>query len=145
MSRSVLILNGPNLNLLGNREPEIYGTMTLGQLETACSDHAADAGLQAECFQSNHEGELVDAIQAAPGKHEAIIINAGAYSHTSVAIADALRGIDLPVYEVHLSNVHARESFRHHSHISAIAKAVICGLGLRGYLAAIDKVAEEAA
>ena len=145
MSRSVLILNGPNLNLLGSREPEIYGTMTLAEMEAACRDHAAGAGLQAECFQSNHEGELVDAIHGAIGKHAAIIINAGAYSHTSIAIPDALRGSDLPVYEVHLSNVHAREEFRHHSYISEVASAVICGLGLRGYLAAIDAVAGEAA
>ena len=142
MAKSILIINGPNLNLLGSREPHIYGSLTLAQLEQACIDHAQERGLQAECFQSNHEGELLDTIHAAAGKHDAIIINAGAYSHTSVGIRDALAGVALPVYEVHLSNVHARESFRHHSHISAIAKAVICGLGLRGYLASIDAIAE---
>jgi 3-dehydroquinate dehydratase II len=142
LAKSILIINGPNLNLLGSREPHIYGSTTLPTLEQACADHAAKLGLEAECYQSNHEGELIETIHAAAGKHDAIIINAGAYSHTSVGIRDALAGVALPVYEVHLSNVHAREAFRHHSYISAIARAVICGLGLRGYLAAIEAVAE---
>lgn len=145
MTRSILILNGPNLNLLGSREPEVYGATTLAEIEAACRDRAEAAGLSADCVQSNHEGELVEAIHGASGKHAAIIINAGAYTHTSVAIADALRAVALPVYEVHLSNVHAREEFRHHSYIAPLAAAVISGLGPRGYLAAIDAIAERAA
>lgn len=142
MAKSILIINGPNLNLLGSREPHVYGSMTLAELERSCTEHAEKHGIAVECFQSNHEGELLNSIHAAAGKHDAIIINAGAYSHTSIGIRDALAGVALPVYEVHISNVHAREPFRHHSHISAIAKAVICGLGLRGYLASIDAIAE---
>lgn len=142
MTKSVLIINGPNLNLLGSREPHLYGSLTLAELEQACAGHAAKLELETECFQSNHEGEIVETIHAAAGKHDAVIINAGAYSHTSLAIRDALAGVALPVYEVHISNIHAREPFRHHSHISAVARAVTCGLGLRGYLASIDAIAE---
>ncbi len=142
MSKTVLILNGPNLNLLGTREPQIYGSMTLADLERQCTAHAEGLGMQALCFQSNHEGTLIDRIHAARGECDAIVINAGAYTHTSIAIRDALSGVALPVYEVHISNVHAREGFRHHSYIAAIARAVIAGLGLRGYLAALDAIAE---
>lgn len=142
MARQVLVINGPNLNLLGLREPHIYGSKSLKDLEAACIAHAKSLGLAAQCIQSNHEGVLIDAIHAARGKCAAIIINAGGFTHTSVAIRDALSGAELPVYEVHLSNVHAREEFRHHSFISGIAKGIIVGLGFRGYLAALDAIAE---
>ena len=142
MTRRVLIINGPNLNLLGTRQPEIYGSKTLKELEAACLGHGAKLGLAVECMQDNHEGAIIDAIHGARGKFDAIIINGGGYTHSSVAIRDALSGVALPVYEVHLSNIHAREEFRHHSYISGIAKALIAGLGIRGYLAALDAIAE---
>lgn len=142
MAKPVLIINGPNLNLLGTREPEVYGRATLADIDKKCLEHGASAGLTVTCFQSNSEGEIVDAIHAAMGKQDAIIINAGALTHTSIAIRDALSAVSIPVYEVHLSNVHAREEFRHRSYISGIAKAVICGLGPRGYLAALDAIAD---
>ena len=134
---SLLIINGPNLNLLGTRQPEVYGSQTLADVEQLCADTARTGGAAAECFQSNHEGEIVDRIHAARDRHDAIIINPGAYSHTSIAIRDALSGVDIPVWEVHISNIHARESFRHHSYISAIARGVICGCGILGYKLAI--------
>ena len=143
MSRPVLIIHGPNLNLLGKREPEIYGRETLADIDKRCVEHGQTIGLAVTCFQSNAEGEIVDAIQQAAGKQDAIVINAGALTHTSIAIRDALAAVSLPVYEVHLSNVHAREEFRHRSYISGIARAVICGLGARGYLAALDAIADE--
>ncbi len=143
MSKSVLLIHGPNLNLLGTREPEVYGKTTLKDIETDCTAHAKGRDVELAVFQSNHEGEIIDAIHDARGKHDAIIINAGAYTHTSVAIRDAISGVEVPVYEVHLSNIHAREEFRHHSHMSAVAKAVICGLGPQGYIAAIDAIAAE--
>ena len=139
--QSVLILNGPNLNMLGQREPSIYGTATLADIEAACHEQATSLGLSVTFKQSNHEGALVDDIQSVPGKHAAIIINAGAYTHTSVAIHDALRSVNVPVIEVHLSNPHARESFRHHSYIASVATGTICGLGQQGYLLALDAVA----
>lgn len=142
MAARILVINGPNLNLLGLREPHVYGSKTLADLEAACAAHGRALGLDVECFQSNHEGAIIDAIHAARGMAAAIIINAGAYTHTSLAIRDALSGVALPVYEVHLSNVHAREEFRHHSFISGIAKGVIVGLGFRGYFAALDAIAE---
>ena len=142
MARTVLIINGPNLNLLGTREPEVYGSRTLADLEADCAAHGRELGLDVDCFQSNHEGQIIDRIQAARGKAAAIVINAGAYSHTSIAIADALSAVGLPFYEVHISNIHARERFRHRSTLSAGAKAVVCGLGFRGYLAALDHIAE---
>jgi 3-dehydroquinate dehydratase-2 len=142
LANKVLIINGPNLNLLGLREPHIYGSKTLADLEAACAGHGEKLGLDVQCVQSNHEGALIDAIQGARGKCAAIIINAGGYTHTSVAIRDALSGAELPVYEVHLSNVHARDEFRHHSFISGIAKGVIVGLGFRGYFAALDAIAD---
>jgi len=138
----VVILNGPNLNMLGTREPEVYGTTTLAEIEAACRAHAGGLGLAVECRQSNGEGELVDWIQEAARDAAGIVINPGAYSHTSVAIPDALVAAGLPVIEVHLSNIHRREAFRHHSHVSRAAHGVICGLGARGYLMALDGMAD---
>ncbi|MGO2002867.1 MULTISPECIES: type II 3-dehydroquinate dehydratase [Micrococcaceae] len=139
--RRVLVLNGPNLNLLGTREPGIYGTATLADVEALCRDRATARGWEADFLQSNHEGALVDAIQAARGTSSGIVLNAGAYTHTSVAIADAISAVGLPVIEVHLSNVHAREAFRHHSFISPVAAAIIIGAGINGYGYAIDQLA----
>ncbi|HYC02464.1 MAG TPA: type II 3-dehydroquinate dehydratase [Azospirillaceae bacterium] len=138
---SVLILNGPNLNMLGTREPQIYGTETLDDVEAACQETAAGLGLAIDFRQSNHEGELVTWIQEARGEHDAILINAGAYSHTSVAILDALQAVSLPVFEVHLSNIFRREPFRHHSYVSTVARGVICGLGSHGYTLALQAIA----
>ena len=143
MAKNVLVINGPNLNLLGTREPAVYGSKTLKDLEAECVAHGSKLGLSVDCFQSNHEGAIIDAIQAARTVATAIIINPGGYSHTSVAIRDALSGVGLPVYEVHISNIHAREPFRHHSYISGIARAVVCGLGFRGYLSMLDAIAEQ--
>ena len=140
-SRSVLILNGPNLNLLGTREPSIYGTATLSDIEAACHSRGLEHGFSVDFRQSNHEGELIEAIHSALGQHVAVIINAGAYTHTSVAIHDALRMVDVPIMEVHLSNPHQRESFRHQSFIAPVATGLICGLGQQSYLLAIDAVA----
>ena len=127
--------------MLGQREPSIYGAATLADIEAACIDKAKAFGLTVTFKQSNHEGVLVDDIQSVTGNHAAIIINAGAYTHTSVAIHDALRSVSVPVIEVHLSNPHARESFRHHSYIAPVATGTICGLGQQGYLLALDAVA----
>ncbi|WP_104053106.1 MULTISPECIES: type II 3-dehydroquinate dehydratase [unclassified Arthrobacter] len=140
-TRNLLILNGPNLNLLGTREPGIYGTETLDDVEALALDAAESHGWTVDCIQSNHEGDLIDAIHGAPGLADAIIINPAAYSHTSVAIPDALSGVGLPVVEVHLSNIHRREEFRHHSYVSAVADAVICGAGIAGYKMAVDYLA----
>lgn len=139
----VLVLHGPNLNLLGTREPEVYGTQTLAQIDAELSAIAADAGATVVSFQSNHEGALVDRIQAArsDGTH-VIIINPAAYTHTSVAIRDALAGVALPFIEVHLSNIHRREAFRHHSYLSDLAVGVICGLGANGYRLALRHALE---
>ena len=135
----ILVLHGPNLNLLGRREPEIYGRATLADIHTMMEARARVRGVQIESFQSNSEGELIDRIQAAATEGiEFIIINPGAYSHTSIAIPDALRGVAIPYIEVHISNIHAREAFRHHSHFSASATGVICGLGIQGYELALD-------
>ena len=141
-SANILVLNGPNLNMLGLREPAVYGHETLADVNAAIQARANELGAQVECQQSNHEGELVTWIQQARGERTAIIINAGAYSHTSIAIPDALRAAELPVYEVHLSNIYQRESFRHHSYISDLATGVICGLGLDGYLYALTSAAK---
>lgn len=141
MAAAIHIINGPNLNLLGTREPEIYGTATLADIDALCADRAAAHGLEAVCFQSNDEGELVSRIQAARGQAAGLIINAGAYSHTSVAILDALQAFDSPIIEVHLSNIFAREEFRHHSYVSGVAAGVICGLGAQGYGMAVDALA----
>ena len=137
----VLILNGPNLNLLGTRQPEVYGHETLTDVQTACSDLAETLGLTLDCHQSNHEGALVDLIQAARATAQGIIINPGAYSHTSIAILDALNAFDGPVLEVHISNIHRREAFRHHSHVSARAEGVIAGFGTEGYAFALRRMA----
>jgi 3-dehydroquinate dehydratase-2 len=132
--RSVWVLHGPNLNLLGTREPDIYGSETLDSIDRRLTEAAADAGVEVRCFQSNHEGELVDRIQhAGSSKVEFIVINPAAYTHTSVAIRDALAAVKIPFVEVHLSNIHAREPFRHRSFLSDIAVGTICGLGSRGY------------
>ncbi len=142
MAVSLLIINGPNLNMLGTRQPEVYGAQTLADVENLCRETAQANGAEVECFQSNHEGEIVDFIQAARGRHDAIIINPGAYSHTSVAIRDAFSSVELPVWEVHISNIHAREEFRHHSYVSGIAKGVICGFGIAGYRYAVEAAAK---
>lgn len=138
MTRRVLVLNGPNLNMLGVRQPEIYGRETLADVERACRAHAEALGLELDFRQSNLEGELVGWIQAARGEAAAVVINAGAYTHTSVALMDALLLLDIPVIEVHLSNIHKRESFRHHSYVAPAAVGMIAGFGSRGYLMALD-------
>ena len=135
---SVLVLNGPNLNMLGVREPHIYGSMTLDDLEAACQERGEQLGLTIDFRQSNHEGELVTWIQQARTEHDGIVINAGAYTHTSVAIMDSLILAELPVVEVHLSNIFKREPVRHHSYITGVAKGMICGFGPHGYLLALD-------
>jgi 3-dehydroquinate dehydratase II len=141
MRPSILVLNGPNLNLLGVREPELYGRMTLADIEDACRRRADALGLAVEFRQSNHEGELVDWIQRAREGHAALIINAGAYTHTSIALLDALVAMDMPVIEVHLSNIFQRESFRRHSYVSTVAHGVVCGFGGFGYELALEAVA----
>jgi 3-dehydroquinate dehydratase II len=143
MAKRVLVLNGPNLNLLGTREPQTYGTETLSDIETLCRAAGESLGLSVECRQSNHEGELVTWIQEARTAADAILINPAAYSHTSVAIHDALRAAELPVAEVHLSNIHQRESFRHHSYVSSVAFGVICGFGSLGYKLALEALAQK--
>ena len=142
MARSILILNGPNLNMLGTREPEIYGTDSLADIEAAAAARAAELGFDIDFRQSNGEGELVDWIQTAGETHAALIINAGAYSHTSIAILDALRGCALPVIEVHLSNIFRREDFRHQSYVSEVAHGGICGFGGHGYQLALEAAAK---
>jgi 3-dehydroquinate dehydratase-2 len=139
---SVLVLNGPNLNLLGQRQPEIYGSTTLADIEAACTAHGRALGLDVVCVQSNHEGVMLDAIHAAKGVHGGLIINAGAYTHTSVALMDAVASVELPMVEVHLSNIHAREPFRHVSYLSKVAVGQICGFGACGYLMALDALSE---
>jgi 3-dehydroquinate dehydratase-2 len=142
MSETIYVLNGPNLNLLGTREPEKYGRATLADVEKLCRDTAGAHGFAVECRQSNHEGALVDWIQEAAARNAVgVIINPGAYGHTSVAILDAVLATQLPVVEVHITNIHARESFRRHTHLSAAAKAVICGFGTEGYALAIAGLA----
>jgi 3-dehydroquinate dehydratase II len=152
MARRILLINGPNLNLLGTREPHIYGATKLADVEDQASAQARDLGIEIDFFQSNHEGAIVDRIQEAAGfgpnaaasssdngsKVSAIIINPGGLTHTSVIVRDALLGVDIPFVEVHVSNVHAREPWRHHSYFSDKAVAVICGLGVFGYTAAIE-------
>jgi 3-dehydroquinate dehydratase-2 len=138
---TVLILNGPNLNLLGVRDPSIYGSDTLADIEERCLARAAMLDLQIDFRQTNHEGQLVDWIQEARESAEGIILNAGALTHTSVAVLDALSAAGLPVIEVHLSNIFRRESFRHHSYVSLAASGMICGLGAHGYELALEAVA----
>ncbi|MTD16621.1 type II 3-dehydroquinate dehydratase [Nakamurella sp. YIM 132087] len=134
----ILVVNGPNLNVLGTREPEIYGSDTLERIEQLCRARAASFGRTVEFVQSNHEGVLVDRVQQARNSHSGIVVNAAGLTHTSVVLRDALAFTDLPVVEVHLSNVHRREEFRHHSYLSAIAVGVIVGLGAHGYVAAVE-------
>ncbi|MBL9063365.1 type II 3-dehydroquinate dehydratase [Tabrizicola sp.] len=141
MPKLVTLLNGPNLNLLGLRQPEIYGRETLDDVAAKVSDLAEELGLTLRALQSNHEGQLVDWIHEARGKSAGIIINPGAYSHTSIAILDALHAYDGPVIEVHISNIHKREAFRHHSYVSARADGVIAGCGTEGYLLALRRIA----
>jgi 3-dehydroquinate dehydratase-2 len=138
---NVAVINGPNLNMLGLRQPEIYGHTTLADIEAMCVREGAALGLAVDCFQSNHEGALVDHIQACRGKRAGIVINPGAYTHTSVAILDALMAAEVPFIELHLSNIHRRESFRHHSYLSPAASGVILGLGVPGYGLALRAVA----
>jgi 3-dehydroquinate dehydratase-2 len=138
---AILVLNGPNLNLLGVREPKTYGSGTLADIEEACLERAAALDLSLDFRQSNHEGQLVDWIQEARESADGIIINAGAYTHTSIAILDALRACELPIIEVHLSNVFAREAYRHHSYISSVARGVICGFGAHSYILALEAIA----
>ncbi len=138
MTQSILVLNGPNLNLLGEREPDIYGTQTLAGIEEDCRSRATGLGLKIEFRQSNSEGELVDWVQDARNGFDALIINAGAYTHTSVALLDALLACGLPVIEVHLSNIYKRDSFRRESYISKAARGMICGFGGQGYQMALD-------
>ena len=148
--KSILVLNGPNLNLLGIREPEQYGSTTLADVEALCIEEGKRQGIDVSCLQSNHEGELVEAIHAAregvlDGSCLGVVFNAGAYTHTSIALHDAIKGAEVPVIEVHISNVHARESFRHHSYLSPAAAGIIVGLGVDGYLLGINALVRRAA
>ncbi|MEY3580895.1 MAG: type 3-dehydroquinate dehydratase [Pseudomonadota bacterium] len=139
MAKKLLLLNGPNLNLLGSREPEVYGATTLAEIEQAAIAQAQAAGAELACLQSNHEGDLIDRIQAAKAEGvEAIVINPGGLTHTSVALRDALAGVAIPFVEVHISNIYKRESFRHHSYLSELAAGVVCGLGPDGYRISIE-------
>ncbi|NNE89865.1 MAG: type II 3-dehydroquinate dehydratase [Silicimonas sp.] len=140
MSKMIHILNGPNLNLLGLRQPEIYGSDTLDDVARECGALAAEFGLQAELHQSNQEGGMVDLIQAARNEAAGVIINAGAYSHTSIAVLDALNTFEGPVIEVHVSNIYKREPFRHHSYVSHRADGVIAGFGVEGYTMAVRRM-----
>lgn len=144
---SVLVLNGPNLNLLGTRKPEVYGTSTLADVEALCRATADELGLDVELRQSNHEGQLVDWIQAEGMRVKAVesigaVLNAGAYTHTSIALHDAIEGVELPLIEVHITNVHRREPFRHHSYLSPVATGIIVGVGIAGYGLAIRALAQ---
>lgn len=136
------MLNGPNLNMLGTRETAIYGSMSLADIEAACIVHGETLNLAVTCRQSNHEGELVTWIQEARDTQDGIVLNAGAYTHTSIAIPDALAAVNIPFIELHMSNVFAREEFRHHSWLSPLAKGVICGFGAKGYSLALDAMAD---
>ena len=146
-AKRVAVVHGPNLNLLGQREPEVYGRATLEEIDERLRASGRELGLEVTCFQSNHEGVLIDHLHEIRTTHQAVIINPGGFTHTSVALRDALAALEMPLYEVHLSNIHARESFRHHSFISPLATAVLCGLGPEGYEAALraaaGKIAEK--
>ncbi len=140
---TVYVLNGPNLNLRGTREPEVYGSATLEDVEVMCREAAAGLGLEVDFRQSNHEGDLVDWIHEASRGHAeghvlGVVINPGAYTHTSIALHDAIAGVGVPVIECHISNVHAREAFRHHSYVSPVARAIVVGFGVAGYPLAIE-------
>ena len=144
--KTVMILNGPNLNLLGTREPQVYGSQTLADVQARCERACAANGFALDFRQSNHEGELVDALHVAGRMHAegtlaGVVLNAGAYTHTSVALHDAIKGTGVCLIELHISNVHAREEFRHHSYISPAAKAVMCGFGVNGYALAVAGLA----
>ena len=141
---SLLVINGPNLNLLGTRQPEVYGAATLADVEALCRDAAEAVGYEISFFQSNHEGALIDAIHAARGVESGIVLNAGAYSHTSVALHDAILSSEVPTIEVHISNIHAREGFRHKSYITPAAVGMISGLGIQGYALAIRALTDAA-
>ena len=136
--KKILVINGPNLNLLGTREPEIYGKTTLKDIENKIKNRAEQLKVEVECFQSNHEGEIVDKICGAKGNFDAIIINPAAYTHTSVAIRDAFAAVDIPAIEVHISNVYSREEFRHNSLIAPVVVGQIAGLGIQGYILAVE-------
>ena len=138
----IAVFNGPNLNLLGLREPEIYGIQTLDDLEAVCAEAAERLGIAIDLRQTNSEGELISWVHECRGRAAGIVINPAGYSHTSIALMDALAAVDLPVVEVHLSNIHQRESFRHHSYVSVAARGVICGFGFAGYRLALDAIAE---
>ena len=138
MAQLIMILNGPNLNLLGTRQPEVYGTTTLEDIRIICEKRAGEYGFQIDFRQSNNEGELVNWLHEAKQNHAAVVINAGAYTHTSIALMDAIISIELPVVEVHLSNIYAREEFRHHSYLSKVAVGMICGFGAVGYEMALE-------
>lgn len=138
MGHRILIINGPNLNLLGTRQPEVYGATTLADVEVMCRDLAKARGLTVDFFQSNHEGALIDALHAARENFDGIVLNAGGYTHTSIAMMDAVASIEVPVIELHLSNVHAREEFRHKSYLANVVIGLICGFGAPGYLTAMD-------
>lgn len=141
MAPKILVLNGPNLNILGAREPDVYGHETMAEIEAACAKRASALGLTVEFRQSNSEGELVDWVQEARNGYAGLIVNAGAYTHTSVALLDALLACDVPVIEVHLSNIFQREDFRHHSYVSKAARGLICGFGGFGYEMALEAAA----
>lgn len=140
---SILVLNGPNLNLLGQRQPEVYGSTSLADIENLCRNTARALGLSLTFEQSNSEGAMIDLIHAARGQHSGIILNAGAYTHTSIALMDALSSVELPAIELHLSNIHAREEFRHTSYIAKVAIGVICGFGAQGYDLALRAMAQK--
>ncbi|WP_455288054.1 type II 3-dehydroquinate dehydratase [Cupriavidus necator] len=145
--KTVLVLNGPNLNLLGTREPAVYGSETLADVERICQEAAQRLGLEAQCRQTNHEGQLIDWIHeagrlCAQGEMIGVVLNAGALTHTSIALHDAIKGAAVPVVEYHISNVHAREAFRHHSWISPVARAVMAGLGVKGYGLAVEALVQ---
>lgn len=141
-TRRVLVLNGPNLNLLGTREPEVYGSTTLADIQAMLEERAAALSCSVDFRQSNHEGQLIDWLHEARGQFTGVIFNPGAYTHTSVALHDAIKAIDIPVIEVHLSNPHAREPFRHRSYVSPVAKGVIQGFGAQGYILALEAAAQ---
>ncbi len=140
--KKILVINGPNLNLLGTREPEVYGKVTLAEIENRLKEYAKKINVEIECFQSNHEGEIVDKIGSAKNNFDGIIINPAAYTHTSVAVRDAISSVNIPAVEVHLSNIYAREQFRHNSYIAPVAVGQISGLGVDGYIFALEKLSK---